>query len=46
MSDDEIRRALKNFADVWRRVGGESGKLPAELVLMPGKNEKISPYLR
>ena len=44
MTDEEIHRALVNFPDVWRRVGGEAGQLPEGLVLMPGKGGKISPY--
>ena len=43
MTDEEIRRALANFPEVWRRVGGEAVKLPEELVLMSGKNGKSQP---
>ena len=43
MTDEEIRRALVNFPEVWRRVGGDNGKLPEGLVLMPEKNRKPQP---
>ena len=43
MTDEEIRRALANFPEVWRRVGGEEVKLPEGLVLMPGKNRNPHP---
>ena len=46
MTDEEIRRALSSFPEVWRRVGGDTGSLPADLVLMPEKGKKVSPYLR
>ena len=43
MTDEEIRRALVNFPEVWRRVGGDNGKLPEGLVLMPGKGRNPHP---
>lgn len=46
MNDDEIRERLRGFASVWRRVSGENIKLPAAPVLMPGKDGKVSPYMR
>ena len=46
MNDDEIREKLTGFASVWRRVSGENINLPAALVLMPGKNGNVSPYMR
>ena len=43
MTDEEIHRALVNFPEVWRRVGGDNGKLPEGLVLMPGKGRNPHP---
>ena len=43
MTDEEIRRALVNFPEVWRRVGGVEVKLTEGLVLMPGKGRNSHP---
>ena len=43
MTDEEIRSALVNFPEVWRRVSGEEVKLPEGLVLMPGKDRNSHP---